>query len=71
MAHIAHDPRLVSVPPEHRDFASSIVRELGPRGAAKHVGIGRTALLGIIGLGECMPGTAALLREAFARKQAA
>jgi hypothetical protein len=70
MAHVAHDPRLVKVPEEHREYAATLLRELGPRAAAKHLGLGRGALLGILATGECMPGTAALMREAFGRKAA-
>jgi hypothetical protein len=67
MSHIVHDPRLVAVPQSHRDFLRDTVSRLGPRAAAKYLGIGRTAIIGTIALGECMPGTAALVREAVAR----
>jgi hypothetical protein len=43
-------------------------QRLGPREAAKQLGIGRGALLGVIATGQAMPGTVALLREALARR---
>jgi len=70
MAHGAHDPRLVTVPAEHRAYVVALLRELGPRAAAKRLGLGRTAVLGIVALGECMPGTAAILREAIGKAAA-
>lgn len=71
MAHLAHDPRLVPVPAEHREYAGALLRKLGPRAAAKRLGIGRSTLLAIVALGECMRGTAALLRDAYEARQEA
>lgn len=59
------------IPQEHREYLAEVFREKGPRNAAMYLGIGRTALLGILARGECMPGTAALVREAVARRAAA
>jgi len=63
MAHVARDFRLVPVPQDHRALAAELLARVGPRAAAEQIKIGRNALLGIVARGECMPGTAALLRE--------
>ena len=71
MSHVASDPRLVVVPDAHRAYVADVIRRRGIPGAARILRIGRTAMLGIVARGTCMAGTAALLREAIARKSEA
>lgn len=71
MSHVRRDPRLVDVPPDQRDRVAEIIRRQGIPAAQRTLGLGRTALLGIVARGTCMAGTAALLREALRRLEAA
>jgi len=66
-----HDPRLVEIPAEHLAYLRDIVDRRGIPGACRILGVGRVALLGAIARGHAMPGTAALIREAIRRKDAA
>ena len=59
------DPRLVPVPVEIREHAASLVREHGPRRAARYLGVSRdTAISLALGI-DCMPGSLALARESL------
>jgi hypothetical protein len=69
MAHHARDPRLVDVPPEHREFLGQLQKEYGTKDGAAMAHVGRTAFLSVIATGMCMPGTAALIRESFATRK--
>jgi hypothetical protein len=59
---------VVRIPVEHIAFVAEIKERFGAREAAKQLGFGRGAMLGIIANGEASPGTLALLREALARR---
>ncbi|HEY4158682.1 MAG TPA: hypothetical protein VGM29_11320 [Polyangiaceae bacterium] len=59
---------VVPVPVEQVATVAELYQQLGPRGAAAKLGIGRGALLGVIASGQAMPGTLALLREALERR---
>jgi hypothetical protein len=71
MAHTIRDPRTKPVPEDLRSFARELVNELGPRGAAQKLNVGRSTVLSIIAGQDAMPGTIALLREAKAGRSAA
>jgi hypothetical protein len=71
MAHVHHDPRTRPVPDEIREHARALMRMRGPRGAAKALGVSRSALLAVCAGADVLAGTLALLREAIARKKAA
>ena len=62
-AAVRPDPRLVRVPDAHRQYVVDALRDHGIPGAMRITRLGRVALLGIAARGECMAGTAALLRE--------
>lgn len=68
MPYDAHDARLVEIPPEHVEYLRDVIERRGVIRAAKLVGVGRTALLGVMARGTALPGTAALLREAMRRR---
>lgn len=65
MLHVHRDPRCKPVPDEIRAFARRLLRQRGPRKAARALGVSRTALLAVTGGADVMPGTLALLREAI------
>ena len=59
---------VIRVPVEQIAIVAELKESLGPRQAAKELGFGRDALLGIIANGEASPGTLSLLREALRRR---
>ena len=61
-------PRVIRVPVEFCAVVVELQERLGPSQAAKELGLGRAALLGIAATGKALPGTVALLREALARR---
>ena len=65
------DPRLVEVPLQHLSFVSQTVAEFGLAGATKKLRLSRTAILQVLAMGCAMPGSLAILREAFAAHRAA
>lgn len=71
MSNISRDPRCVPVPALIRKRAVRLIREYGPREAARLLGVSRdTAISAALGL-DLMPGTVALMREAIASGGAA
>jgi hypothetical protein len=64
------DPRLVEVPLQHLSFVSQTVAEFGLAGATKKLRLSRTAILQVLAMGKAMPGSLALLREAYAQRAA-
>jgi hypothetical protein len=60
---------VIRVPVEQIALVAELKERLGPREAARQLGFGRGAMLGIIANGEAAPGTVALLREALARRE--
>ena len=58
----------VRIPTEHVALVADLHRRFGPRSAAKQLRLGRAAMLTVLATGEASPGTAALLREALARR---
>ncbi len=70
MSHARRDRRLVPVPAEIRGFVAELVEELGPKGAATRLGCGRDTALSVALGRDVMPGTRALLLEAFRRDAA-
>jgi hypothetical protein len=71
MSHVARDPRLVAIPDAHLEYLRDVLERRGVPTACRILGVGRTALLGALVRGEALPGTAALIREAMRRKEAA
>ena len=59
---------VVRIPIEHIAFVAEMRERFGARQAEKKLGLGRGAQLGVIANGEGSPGTAAILREAAARR---
>ena len=70
MAHV-RDPRLIDVDPAHQRLLADLVETQGMTRTIEVTGIGRSALLGILGRGACLAGTAALLREFLRSREAA
>jgi hypothetical protein len=66
-----HDPRTRPVPEDVREHARALMRRVGPRAAARELGMSRPALLAVCAGADVLPGTLALLREAIARRTAA
>ena len=62
------DRRLVPLPAEHLEYLRDITTRRGLRAAGKILGLPRDTLARCIATGACMPGTAALLREAIRRR---
>ena len=63
------DTRLVTVPIEHLSFVSQTVAEFGLAGAPKRLGgLSRSAILQVLAMGCAMPGSLAILREAYAQR---
>ncbi|MEO8905511.1 MAG: hypothetical protein ABI488_23590 [Polyangiaceae bacterium] len=60
--------RLVPIPVEQVAIAAELTERLGPYRAALELRLGRAALLTVVGTGKASAGTAALLREAMARR---
>ena len=65
------DPRLVTVPIEHLSFVSQTVAALGLAGATQRLKLSRTAILQVLAMGSAMPGSLAILREAYAAQRTA
>jgi len=66
------DPRLVDVPIAHLSFVSQAVAEFGLAGAPKKLGgLSRTAILQVLAMGRAMPGSLAILREAYSQRHQA
>lgn len=59
---------VVRIPLEHVAFVAEMREQFGARQAEKQLGLGRGAQLGVIANGEGSPGTAAILREAVAKR---
>jgi hypothetical protein len=59
------DPRCVQPPPEMREYAAKLIRELGPRRAAARLHLSRPAALGVAIGAPVRRGTVALMREAM------
>jgi len=64
------DSRLCAVPIEHLSYVSQTVTALGLAPACKKLGLSRSAVLQILAFGSGMPGSLALLREAYAQRAA-
>lgn len=62
------DPRLVPLPTDHLAYLRDITERRGLRAAGRILGLPRDTLARCIATGACMPGTAALLREALRRR---
>lgn len=71
MAPHIRDPRLIDVDPAHQRLLAELVETKGMTRTIELTGIGRSALLGILGRGACLSGTAALLREFVRTREAA
>jgi hypothetical protein len=65
------DPRLADVPIDHLSFVSKTVAEFGLAGATQKLKLSRTAILQVLAMGCAMPGSLAILREAFAAQRIA
>jgi hypothetical protein len=59
---------VILVPTEHIAIVAELKERIGPRQAAKELGFGRDALLGILANGEAAPGTVSLLRAALVKR---
>jgi hypothetical protein len=71
MSQVARDRRLVEIPQEQRAYVQELVERVGIVRATEILNLGRTAVLGIAARGWAMAGTAALLREAYRRRNEA
>lgn len=70
MAHLASEPRCKAVSDDLVAMVQDCVGRRGVPGAARALGVGRSALLAVLAGRPVMPGTLALLREARARQGA-
>lgn len=70
MAHGTQRPRTLPVPDEIRGYVAALVRELGPREAARRVGLSRHATLAVALGSPVTRGTLAIAREAMGRSAA-
>lgn len=61
--------RTIQPPSDVRDFALEMVRELGPRSAAKALGVARQTAMSIAVGAPVMPGSVALVREAMRARE--
>lgn len=60
--------RTVAIEVEHLAHVQQLIERVGLVRACKILGLSRTAILGMIGTGRGMAGTASLLREALSRR---
>ena len=60
-------PNVVEVPPEVRAELAGLLNRVSVDEACRRAGVGRTALLGMVASGRCLPGSLALVREALRR----
>lgn len=71
MADVRQRRRGIRAPAEMRERVTALVREVGPRPAARRLGVSRDAVIGIVADLDVMPGTIALVERALARPEAA
>jgi hypothetical protein len=68
MEHDSHDPRMVRLPPDQQAYVTDILHRCGTPHAARILRLSKSTVARIVATGACLPGTAALVREALSRR---